>query len=133
MITVYMLDTDICSYVIKRNPASVAQAFWEHRNDEICISSVTYAELMYGAIRSGSSKIHAAIRRFTAHFNIVDFNDAAALEYARIRRSLEVKGTPVANADIMIASCAMIKKAVLVTNNVKHFEKIPDLKLENWV
>ena len=133
MIAAYMLDTDICSYIIKRNPASVAQAFWEHKNDEICVSSVTYAELIYGAMRSGSPRIHAAIKRLVARFNIVDFNEAAALEYARIRRSLEVKGTPVANADIMIASCAMIKKAVLVTNNVKHFGKIHDLKIENWI
>ena len=130
---VYMLDTDTCSYAIKRNPASIVQSFWEHRNDEICISSVTYAELMYGATRTGSSKSPAAIRRFVTHVGIVNFDDAAAEEYARIRCFLETKGTPIADADLMIASCAKIKKAFMVTNNIKHFGKIPDLEIDNWM
>ena len=133
MAAVYMLDTDTCSYAIKRNIASVVQAFWEHQNDELCISSVTYAELMYGALRTGSSKTPAVIRRFVTRFDIVDFDDAAAEEYARLRCYLEAKGTPIAAADLMIASCAKAKKAVLVTNNVKHFGKIPDLEIENWI
>ena len=133
MAAVYMLDTDTCSYAIKRNPASVVQAFWEHKNDEICISSVTYAELMYGAKRTGSSKTPAVIRRFVTRVGIVNFDDAAAEEYARIRCDLEAKGTSIAVADLMIASCAKAKKAVLVTNNVKHFNKVPDLKIENWI
>ena len=133
MAAIYLLDTDTCSYAIKRNPASVVQAFWEHKNDKICISSVTYAELMYGALRTGSSKTPAAIRRFVTHFDIVDFDDAAAEEYARIRCYLEAKGTPIAAADLMIASCAKVAKAVLVTNNVKHFGKIPELEFENWI
>jgi len=128
-----MLDTDICSYVIKRNPASVVQAFWNHRNDEICISSVTYAELMYGATRTASSKTPAVIRRFVTYVGIVNFDDAAAEEYARLRCFLETKGTPISAADLMIASCAKVKKAVLVTNNVKHFGKVPDLEIENWI
>ena len=133
MAVVYMLDTDTCSYIIKRNPASVAQAFWEHRNDVISISSVTYAELTYGALRSGSSKTMAMIRRFLTHIGTAYFDDAAAEEYARIRCFLEAKGTPIAVADLMIAACAKAKKAVLVTNNVKHFSRIPDLKVENWI
>ena len=133
MPAVYMLDTDTCSYTIKRNPASVVRAFWKHKNDEICISSITYAELMYGAMRTGSSKTPAAIKRFVAHVGIINFDDAAADEYARLRCYLETKGTPIAGADLMIASCARIKKAVLVTNNVKHFGKITDLEMENWI
>ncbi|MDR1875051.1 MAG: type II toxin-antitoxin system VapC family toxin [Synergistaceae bacterium] len=128
-----MLDTDTCSYIIKKNPASVVQAFWKHKDDEICISSVTYAELMYGAMRSGSTKIPVLINRFVTRVGIVNFDDAAGKEYARIRCALEAAGTPVATADLMIAACARTKKAVLVTNNVRHFEKIPDLKIENWL
>jgi len=133
MPAVYMLDTDTCSYAIKRNPASVVQAFWKHKNDEIYISSVTYAELMYGAMRTGSSKTPAALKKFVTYVGIVNFDDAAAEEYARIRCSLETKGTPIAANDLMIASCAKAKKAVLVTNNVKHFGKIPELEIENWI
>ncbi|MCL1874955.1 MAG: type II toxin-antitoxin system VapC family toxin [Synergistaceae bacterium] len=133
MTAVYMLDTDTCSYIIKRNPASIVQAFWEHKKDEICISSVTYAELTYGAMRKGSTKNPAAIRRFVAYVGIVDFDDAAAEEYARIRCFLEAKGIPVAAAELMIASCAKIRKAILVTNNVKHFSRVPDLVVENWI
>ena len=128
-----MLDTDTCSYIIKRNPASIVQTFWNHKNDEICINSVTYAELMYGAMRTGSSKTPALIRRFVIHVGIVYFDDAAAEEYARIRCFLEAKGTSISAADLMIASCAKVKKAILVTNNVKHFGKIPDLEIENWI
>jgi len=133
MTAVYMLDTDTCSYIIKQNPASIVQAFWKHKDDEICISSVTYAELMYGAVRTGSSKTLAIINRFVTHIGIVNFDDAAAEEYARVRYSLEAKGTPIAAADLMIASCAKVKKAVLVTNNVKHFGKVSDLEIENWI
>ena len=133
MTNIYMLDTDTCSYVIKRNPASVVQAFWNHKNDEICISSITYAELMYGAMRTGSSKTPAVISRFVTYVGIVNFDDAAAEEYARLRCFLEANGTPVSAADLMIASCAKAKKAVLVTNNVKHFSKIPGLEFENWI
>jgi len=132
MVDIYMLDTDTCSYAIKQNPASVIQAFWNHRNDEICISSVTYAELMYGAMRTGSSKTPAAIRRFVAYVGIVNFDDAAAEEYARLRCSLEAKGTPISAADLMIASCAIARRAVLVTNNIKHFSRVPDLEIEKW-
>ena len=67
MTAIYMLDTDTCSYVIKQNPASIVQAFWDHKNEEICISSVTYAELMYGAARTGSSKTPAAAKQFVTH------------------------------------------------------------------
>jgi tRNA(fMet)-specific endonuclease VapC len=130
---IYMLDTDTCSYTIRKKPASVVQAFWKHKDDEICISSVTYAELMYGAMRSGSTKIFASIERFVTYVHIVNFDDAAGKEYARIRCSLKAAGTPAAIADLMIAACARTKKAVLVTNNVKHFRKIPDMKIENWI
>jgi tRNA(fMet)-specific endonuclease VapC len=133
MTSIYMLDTDTCSYTIKNNPATVVQAFWKHKDDEICISSVTYAELMYGAMRSGSRKILASIERFVTYVSIVNFDDTAGNKYARIRCSLEAVGTPVAIADLMIAACAKAKKAVLVTNNVKHFKKIPNLEIENWI
>jgi tRNA(fMet)-specific endonuclease VapC len=133
MATAYLLDTDTCSYIIRQNPASIVQAFLEHVDDEIFISSVTYAELTYGAMRSGSSRTTAAIKRFINYLGIVKFDDAAALEYARIRCLLEAKGAPIAAADLMIASCAMAKKAILVTNNLKHFGKVPDLEIENWI
>jgi tRNA(fMet)-specific endonuclease VapC len=133
MAAIYMLDTDTCSYTIKRNPISVVQAFWKHRNDAICICSVTYAELMYGAMRTGSSKIQFAIRQFVTHIGLVDFDAVAADEYARIRCTLEAQGTPIAMADLMIASCAKAKEAVLVTNNERHFTRIPALKVENWI
>ncbi|MDR1579911.1 MAG: type II toxin-antitoxin system VapC family toxin [Synergistaceae bacterium] len=128
----YMLDTDICGYAIREKPTSVVCAFWKYRDDKICISSVTYAELMYGAIRSGSAKITASIERFVNYVGIVDFDDAAGKEYAQIRYALETCGTPLAIADLLIASCAKAKGAVLVTNNTKHFGRIPNLKIENW-
>ena len=88
---------------------------------------------MYGAIRAGSLKIQAAIRQFLTHVDLVDFDTVAADEYARIRCALEAQGTPIAIADLMIASCARAKGAVLVTNNVQHFARISELKVENWI
>jgi tRNA(fMet)-specific endonuclease VapC len=130
---IYMLDTDTCSYIIKKNPESVERAFWEHRDDRICISSITYAELKYGALRSGSTKLPALIDRFMNYVGIVNFDDAAGCEYARIRYTLETEGIPLATADLMIASCAKANEAVLVSNNTKHFKRIPGLKTENWI
>jgi tRNA(fMet)-specific endonuclease VapC len=133
MAKLYLLDTDMCSYAIKENPKPVMERFWKHRDDAIGISSVTYAELRYGGIRKGSVKLQTQIQTFISRLRIIDFNAAAAEEYAQIRHFLETKGTPIGNMDMLIAACAKSSNAILVTNNEKHFSKIPDLKLENWV
>ena len=132
MSNIYMLDTNICSYIIRENPKSVVEKLWEHREDELVISSITYSELMYGAIRKGSSRIIGLVKVFTSRMRIVDFDEKAGELYADMRALLEKKGTPIDNMDILIAACAKSANAILVTNNKKHFSKIPNLKIENW-
>ena len=133
-----MLDTDISSYLIKENSAALAEKLRSCKNDPICISSVTYAELMFGALKkhtSGNevpSKLNTRIRNFVSLVHIIDFNAAAAEEYAQIRVLLEAQGTPIGNADMFIAACAKSVSAILVTNNEKHFLKISGLTVENW-
>ena len=128
----YMLDTDICSYLIKGCSEELLLNLNKHSNDAICISSVTYAELLFGAIRINSKKIKNKIEAIVQKIGIVYFDEQAASFYAKIRNILEENGTPIGNMDILIAACALSAGAVLITNNEKHFKHVPSLRMENW-
>jgi tRNA(fMet)-specific endonuclease VapC len=132
MPAVYVLDTDICSYVIRENPQSIQDNFWKHRHDDICISVVTYAELVFGGLHKGSVKLQHQIKTFVSRLRIIDFNAVAADEYAQIRQFRETHGIVIGNMDMLIAASAKSCGAVLVSNNQKHFSRIPNLKIENW-
>jgi len=130
----YMLDTDICSYIIKDRPQQVYQHFAKHDMADICISMVTYAELNYGVEKSSSSKINSdVIAKFVAHLTIVPWDEDAAECYGSVRAVLERRGTPIGAVDMMIAAHAKSLDITLVTNNQKHFNKVAGLKLENWM
>lgn len=107
--TRYMLDTDMCSYIIKERPASVLEHFKKLDMDNICISIVTYAELIDGVERSSSKRInHAVIKDFTRHLDVIKWDINAAEQYAVIRTKLEAKGTPIGAMDMMIAAHAKV-------------------------
>ena len=130
----YMMDTDICSYIIKERPDSVRRHFQTISMGSICISVVTYAELMYGVERSSSKRINrSVIEQFVSHLEVVKWDKEAADKYAIIRARLDDSGSPIGAMDMMIASHAASTNAVLVTNNQRHFKKVPGLKIENWV
>ena len=130
----YMLDTDTCSYIIRERPISVLEHFRKLAMEQICISSVTYAELLYGVARSSSKRINRPIvDDFVRHLDVIDWDTGAAEQYGQIRADLEARGEPVGAMDMMIAAHAKSIKAVLVTNNQKHFARIKGLKVENWV
>jgi tRNA(fMet)-specific endonuclease VapC len=131
--SLYMLDTDISSYIIKENDRTHAEKIMRRESDHICISSVTYAELRFGALKKGSEKLNLRIKNFFSLVHIIDLGPDAADEYAKIRLALEKKGKPIGNLDMFIASCALAIGAVLVTNNKRHFSLIPGLSLENWL
>ena len=132
--TRYMLDTDMCSYIIKERPASVLEHFKKLDMDNICISIVTYAELIDGVERSSYKRInHAVIKDFTRHLDVIKWEINAAEQYAVIRTKLEAKGTPIGAMDMMIAAHAKSLNTILVTNYQKHFTKVTGLKIENWV
>ena len=132
--TRYMLDTNMCSYIIKERPVSVLQHFQELNIESICISIVSYAELMYGVERSSSKRInHSVIRDFTRYLDVISWDIGAADEYAVLRTDLEAKGTPIGAMDMMIAAHSKSLNTVLVTNNQKHFMKVKGLLIENWI
>lgn len=129
-----MLDTNICIYIIKKQPENVLKKFSSLNLGEVCISSVTLAELMYGVEKSQhSQKNHAALEEFILPMEIIPFDDEAARHYGQLRTYLEKKGMPIGPMDLMIAAHAQSIHSVLITNNEKEFLRIPGLKVENWV
>ncbi len=130
----YMLDTNICIYSIKHKPEQVFQRLQEHDPSEICISSVTYAELVHGVEKSQAvEKNRLALTLLLANIEILDFDAAAAEAYGKIRADLEKNGTPIGPLDMMIAGHAKSLNYTVVTNNSKEFSRVIGLKLENWV
>ena len=129
----YMLDTCICSYILKRRPQSVKARFEELEPEALCISVVTLAELYYGAARHPKGEtIRKEIDDFAARLSVVAWDETAADHYGTIRTILEKKGSPIGAMDTLIAAHARSIKAVLVTNDVRHFTKVPGLKVEDW-
>lgn len=128
----YMLDTNICIYVIKNRPPALRERFNEHAQD-LCISSVTLAELVHGAEKSANRKINLdVVEGFAARLTVLPFEEKAAAHYGQIRAELEHKGTPIGPYDLMIAGHARGEGLVLVTNNVREFERVDGLRIENW-
>jgi tRNA(fMet)-specific endonuclease VapC len=96
------------------------------------MSAITLAELRYGADRKRSRKLHRLIDTFTATVKVAAFDEAAAAEFGRIGSLLAERGTPIGEFDVVIAAHAVVLKCTLVTNNVRHFSKVPGLTVENW-
>ncbi len=129
----YMLDTDICSYVIRERPLKVFERFERFEMCQLYISVVTFAELIYGVEHSSSKNINRPIvDDFVRHLNIIAWDKAAAEHYGNIRAFLRAEGTIIGSMDMMIAAHARSQKMILVTNNDKHFKRVPRLKVENW-
>lgn len=130
----YMLDTNICIYAIKNKPASVLRRMKNHLQNGLCISAITLCELEHGVEKSQySEKSAAALIRFLSILEILPFDDSAAVEYGKICAYLQKRGTPIGTMDMLIAGHARAEDLVLVTNNLREFERVPGLKLENWV
>lgn len=129
-----MLDTDICSYIIRERPPSVLEKFRNIELPQLCISVITQAELLYGAARSVSKKVNRAIvDEFTSRLLVLEWDSAAAEQYGALRAALESKGRVIGNLDMMIAAHALSLEASIVTNNTRHFSQVPKLKVVNWV
>ena len=128
----YMLDTNICIYAIKQRPAAVVAALRAHAGAGIGVSSVTVAELYFGAVKSGSARNLQALEHFLEPLEIADFDRAAAQSYGSIRDTLERAGTPIGPLDTQIAAHAMALDVILVSNNLREFARVTGLRLENW-
>lgn len=129
----YMLDTNICIYTIKHKPEKVFQRLQEIDPEDICVSSVTYAELVHGVEKSAAvEKNRLALLMLLAKIEILNFDVDAADCYGKIKADLDKKGMPIDPLDMMIAGHAMSMGYAVVTNNVKEFSRVQGLILENW-
>lgn len=129
-----MLDADTCIYIIKKRPPSVKKQLDKLDLDQVCLSVVTYAELLYGTeYSSNKEQNREAVDEFARHLSVYDWDDKAAEHYAEIRHILEADGALIGAMDMMIAAHARSTDATLVTNNMKHFRRVKGLKIVNWV
>lgn len=128
----YMLDTDICVYVINVRPPAVLEKFLAHESDGLGVSAITAAELWFGVRKSGSRRNLTLLDKFLAPLEVADFGADAARTYGEVRAALEQKGTPIGPLDTQIAAHALALGVTLVSNNVREFKRVPKLKLENW-
>lgn len=129
----YLLDTNICVYVIRKRPARVIRKLQRKQVSEIGISSITLSELEYGVAKSVKPKQNKlALTEFLVPIEVLPFDDRAALQYGPLRAHLERQGTSVGSLDLLIAAHALSLECVLVTNNESEFKRIPGLKVENW-
>ena len=129
----YMLDTNIVIYTIKNRPTQVRDAFKKHDN-QMCISSVTFGELVYGAERSSQPERNLTdIEGLIARLEIMPFDHHAAEHFGQLRVELYRIGQPIGPYDMMIAGHARANGLILVSNNLKEFERVPGLRMENWV
>jgi len=130
----YLLDTNICTYIINNRPPQVAQNFQRCNFGDIGISSITVAELNYGTAKSKQrDRNRAALEQFLAPLTVAPFDRAASDRYGELRQHLERNGQPIGPMDMLIAAHALSLGAIVVTNNVREFERVPALILENWV
>lgn len=129
----YMLDTNICIYLMKRDPRNVLERFKQLQPGDITISSMTLAELQYGVAKSQQqTKNQAALAKFLMPLEITDFDANAAAEYGRLRNELSKRGKVIGSIDLFIAAHALSLRQTLVTNNVREFSRVSGLLIENW-
>ena len=130
----YLLDTNICIYAIKAQPASVIARLRSLKADEVGISVVTAYELWFGVHKSEHvRKNTAALEAFLGSLSVLAFEDSDAQECGKLRAQLERAGTPIGPYDLQIAAQARSRGLILVTNNAAEFRRIPTLTIENWV
>ncbi|HTF84416.1 MAG TPA: tRNA(fMet)-specific endonuclease VapC [Cellvibrio sp.] len=129
----YMLDTNIVIYVIKRRPLEVRETFNRHAG-QLSISAITLAELLHGAEKSAKPEHNLRqVEEFVSRLEVLEYGIKAAAHYGDIRADLERKGTPIGVNDLHIAGHARSEGLILVTNNLREFERVEALRLENWL
>lgn len=129
----YMLDTNICIFTIKNKPTVVREAFNRHHG-QLAISTITLMELLYGAEKSAAPERNlAVIEGFAARLEVLDYDQHAASHTGQLRAELARAGTPIGPYDQMIAGHARALGLVLVSNNLREFERVPGLRVEDWL
>lgn len=129
----FILDTNICIYVIKRRPVEMLETFNNYAG-LMCISSVTYAELCHGVEKSTRPEQNRlAVEDFVSRLSVLPYGEKAAQHYGDIRAELERLGTPIGVNDLHISAHARSEGLVLISNNLKEFKRISGLRLDNWL
>jgi tRNA(fMet)-specific endonuclease VapC len=129
----FLLDTNICIYLIKRRSQALLDRVTAHSPGDVALSSVTLAELELGVEKSAAlARNREALELFLAPFEILPFDVEAARAYGKLRTELERRGRPIGSLDLMIAAHALSVGAIVVTNNVREFARVPRLDVENW-
>lgn len=130
----YLLDTNICIYIINQHPIQVVNRIKQYKPSQIQLSAISVGELLYGVAKSKNREQNRnALVDFISAFDIVAFDDEDAEVFGLIRAELERKGQIIGSYDMQIAAQALAKNLILVTNNTGEFERIPNLKLDNWI
>ena len=130
----YLLDTNICIYLIKKRSPEVLERFRQHSPQDVAISTITLFELEYGVEKSQyRERSKDALAKFLLPLNLINLDRSSAVEAAIIRAQLEKNGMPIGPYDLFIAGLARSRDMTLVTNNIKEFERVVSLHLENWV
>ena len=131
----YLFDTDVLSNLMKRSPSrDLLKRVGSAPVGSRFTSSITLGELVYGARRRGSASLMEKIEeRVVAALPILPFDADAARRYGEVRAELERQGTPIGDADVRIAAIALVRRLIVVTGNIRHFQKIPHLTVENWL
>ena len=130
----YMLDTNICIYIINKKPKKVIKTLTSKSPAEVCISAITLSELEYGVAKSNQQeKNQEALIKFLLPLQVFDFDATAARSYGIARSKLESAGKQIGALDTLIAAHSLSMDAILVTNNVREFRRVKGLKVENWV
>ncbi|MGA7352198.1 MAG: type II toxin-antitoxin system VapC family toxin [Acidobacteriaceae bacterium] len=129
----FMLDTDMCSYIVKRSSPVLLRKLQSVPVGDVCISVVTKAELLYGVeVSPRRRQDEAAVELFLRHVEVMDFPDEAAIHYARIRADLKNRGEMIGANDLLLAAHARSLGLILVTNNTREFRRVRGLPIENW-
>jgi tRNA(fMet)-specific endonuclease VapC len=129
----FMLDTDTCSYIMKRSYDVLLKRLRKTPVSDVCISVITKSELLYGVeVSPRRQQDEAALDEFLRYVEVLDFPDEAASHYAEIRAYLKSRGKMIGANDLFIAAHARNLGLTLITNNTREFARIPELKVENW-
>jgi tRNA(fMet)-specific endonuclease VapC len=126
------LDTNICSYILRRHPAEMTERFASLDKSQLWLSAIVAAELRFGAAKLASPRFQAAIEAWLAGFEVLPWPVDAAHHYAQIRSKLERAGKPIGGMDLLIAAHAMAEDSVVITNNAREFHRVPSLAVEEW-
>jgi tRNA(fMet)-specific endonuclease VapC len=126
------LDTNICSYILRRHPQGMIERFAALDREQVWLSAIVAAELRFGAAKLGVPRFQVAVEAWLAGFDVRPWPVEATAQYAHVRAALERAGKPIGGMDLMIAAHALAEDSVLITNNAREFHRVPGLAVEEW-